>query len=68
MLGKTPHSMNGTQVDLTPIHTYYDTKKLVFLHTDDFRIFCGDLGNEVTDDVLIRVFNKYPSFQKVPSL
>ncbi|ESO07169.1 hypothetical protein HELRODRAFT_76581 [Helobdella robusta] len=31
---------------------------------DDFRLFCGDLGNEVTDDVLNRVFSKYPSFQK----
>lgn len=26
------------------------------------RIFCGDLGNEVTDDILARVFNKYSSF------
>ncbi|KAI8500460.1 RNA-binding protein 42 [Branchiostoma belcheri] len=32
--------------------------------TDDFRIFCGDLGNEVNDDVLARAFNKYPSFLK----
>ncbi|XP_033217953.1 RNA-binding protein 42 [Belonocnema kinseyi] len=31
---------------------------------DDFRIFCGDLGNDVTDEMLIRVFGKYPSFQK----
>ena len=30
----------------------------------DFRLFCGDLGNDVTDDVLTRTFNKYPSFQK----
>ena len=32
--------------------------------SDDFRLFCGDLGNEVTDDILIRTFNRYPSFQK----
>lgn len=32
--------------------------------TDDFRIFCGDLGNDVTDEMLVRVFGKYPSFQK----
>ncbi|KAK8784027.1 hypothetical protein V5799_009604 [Amblyomma americanum] len=32
--------------------------------TDDFRIFCGDLGNDVTDEVLIRVFGKFPSFLK----
>jgi hypothetical protein len=31
---------------------------------DDFRLFCGDLGNEVNDDALTRAFNKYPSFQK----
>ncbi|XP_026482752.1 RNA-binding protein 42-like [Ctenocephalides felis] len=31
---------------------------------DDFRIFCGDLGNDVTDELLIRTFNKYPSFLK----
>ncbi|KAF3322242.1 RNA-binding protein 42-like protein [Carex littledalei] len=28
----------------------------------DFRLFCGDLGNEVNDDVLTRAFSKYPSF------
>lgn len=32
--------------------------------TDDFRIFCGDLGNEVTDEVLTRAFSKFPSFVK----
>uniref|UniRef100_A0ABD2WNF1 RNA-binding protein 42 n=1 Tax=Trichogramma kaykai TaxID=54128 RepID=A0ABD2WNF1_9HYME len=31
---------------------------------DDFRIFCGDLGNDVTDEMLVRVFSKYSSFQK----
>ncbi|KAK3740566.1 hypothetical protein QZH41_014961, partial [Actinostola sp. cb2023] len=31
---------------------------------DDFRIFCGDLGNEVTDESLTRAFTKYPSFLK----
>ncbi|KAF4528116.1 hypothetical protein B566_EDAN016597 [Ephemera danica] len=30
----------------------------------DFRIFCGDLGNDVTDEVLTRAFNRFPSFQK----
>lgn len=29
---------------------------------DDFRLFAGDLGNDVSDDVLVRTFNKYPSF------
>ena len=31
---------------------------------NDFRIFCGDLGNEVNDEALARAFKKYPSFQK----
>lgn len=31
---------------------------------NDFRIFCGDLGNEVSDEILSNAFRKYPSFQK----
>ena len=31
---------------------------------DDFRVFCGDLGNEVTDEILTRTFSKYPSLLK----
>ena len=27
-------------------------------------MFCGDLGNEVTDETLQRAFGKYPSFVK----
>lgn len=37
---------------------------MVCFVADDFRIFCGDLGNDVTDEVLTRAFNKYPSFQR----
>ena len=37
---------------------------LYVLFTDDFRIFCGDIGNEVTDELLTKVFCKYPSFLK----
>ncbi|CAN6279241.1 unnamed protein product, partial [Urochloa humidicola] len=29
---------------------------------NDFRLFCGDLGNEVNDDVLTKAFSKFPSF------
>ncbi|GJM85559.1 hypothetical protein PR202_ga02020 [Eleusine coracana subsp. coracana] len=29
---------------------------------NDFRLFCGDLGNEVNDDILTKAFSKYPSF------
>ncbi|KAI7693241.1 hypothetical protein SSS_08239 [Sarcoptes scabiei] len=32
--------------------------------SNDFRLFCGDLGNDVSDDVLTRAFNRYPSFLK----
>ncbi|KAL1919235.1 uncharacterized protein VTP21DRAFT_1927 [Calcarisporiella thermophila] len=31
---------------------------------NDFRIFCGDLGKEVTDQMLEEAFKKYPSFQR----
>ncbi|CAI8027765.1 RNA-binding protein 42 [Geodia barretti] len=31
---------------------------------NDFRIFVGDLGNDVNDDLLARTFSKYPSFLK----
>lgn len=31
---------------------------------NDFRIFCGDLGNEVTDAVLAKAFSHYKSFAK----
>ncbi|KAJ3283493.1 hypothetical protein HDU79_009000 [Rhizoclosmatium sp. JEL0117] len=36
----------------------------VVLFSDDFRLFCGDLGNEVGDELLTRTFSKYPSFVK----
>ncbi|KAL4353083.1 hypothetical protein GQ457_06G018620 [Hibiscus cannabinus] len=29
---------------------------------NDFRLFCGDLGNEVNDDVLSKAFARFPSF------
>ncbi|RKP23328.1 hypothetical protein SYNPS1DRAFT_11350, partial [Syncephalis pseudoplumigaleata] len=31
---------------------------------NDFRIFVGDLGNEVMDEHLAQAFSKYPSMQK----
>ncbi|CAL5084839.1 unnamed protein product [Urochloa decumbens] len=30
--------------------------------TDDYRLFCGDIGNEVNDDVLSKAFSRFPSF------
>ncbi|KAG2186056.1 hypothetical protein INT43_002494 [Umbelopsis isabellina] len=32
--------------------------------SNDYRLFAGDLGPEVDDDMLTRAFSKYPSFQK----
>lgn len=29
---------------------------------DDYRLFCGDLGNEVNDDVLSKAFTRFPTF------
>ncbi|KAL6581650.1 hypothetical protein OROMI_007573 [Orobanche minor] len=29
---------------------------------NDYRLFCGDLGNEVNDDVLSKAFVRFPSF------
>jgi RNA recognition motif-containing protein len=31
---------------------------------NDYRVFCGDLGNEVTDEILANAFRKYPTFVK----
>ncbi|KAJ6221557.1 hypothetical protein RDWZM_000102 [Blomia tropicalis] len=48
--------MAGGQVWEDPSLTEWDP--------NDFRIFCGDLGNDVTDDVLTRSFNRFNSFVK----
>lgn len=37
---------------------------ILVLLIDDFRIFVGDLGNDVNDDTLARSFSKYQSFLK----
>lgn len=42
----------------------WEDTSLVDWDPSDFRLFCGDLGNDVTDEVLTRVFGRYPSFQK----
>ncbi|OWZ18645.1 RNA-binding protein [Phytophthora megakarya] len=31
---------------------------------NDFRLFCGDLGNEVSEELLAHSFSKYASFQR----
>lgn len=42
----------------------WEDKSLAEWDPNDFRIFCGDLGNEVSDELLAKAFRKYPSFQK----
>ncbi|KAA0702752.1 RNA-binding protein 42 [Triplophysa tibetana] len=42
----------------------WEDTSLLDWESDDFRIFCGDLGNEVNDDILARAFSRYPSFLK----
>ncbi|KAJ6951595.1 RNA-binding protein 42-like [Populus alba x Populus x berolinensis] len=35
---------------------------------NDYRVFCGDLGNEVNDDVLSKAFSRFPSFNLARSV
>lgn len=43
-------------------NSYCACMVIYFFCVDDFRLFCGDLGNEVNDDILSKAFSKYPSF------
>jgi hypothetical protein len=36
--------------------------RLCWHSADDYRLFCGDLGNEVNDDVLSKAFSRFPTF------
>ena len=42
----------------------WEDQSLLQWDNNDFRLFAGDLGNDVTDEVLTRTFSRYPSFQK----
>jgi hypothetical protein len=67
---KNPISLKVIHHHQNPIVTkegliLYDYNELYgSLVSDDFRIFCGDLGNDVTDEILTRAFSKYQSFLK----
>jgi RNA recognition motif-containing protein len=37
---------------------------LLIFFIDDYRLFCGDLGNEIGDEGLARAFAKYPTLLK----
>lgn len=41
--------------------TVWEDQTLDDWDSNDFRLFVGDIGNEVTDDALLRAFNQYPS-------
>lgn len=44
--------------------TVWEDDSLTDWDPNDFRLFIGDIGNEVTDDALLRAFNRYPSLLK----
>lgn len=58
----TPTKKKGKKVIRMAGQQVWEDSSLVEWDPDDFRIFCGDLGNDVTDDMLTRVFSKYPTF------
>eukprot|EP00096_Caligus_rogercresseyi_P006271 TRINITY_DN22599_c0_g1_i1.p1 TRINITY_DN22599_c0_g1~~TRINITY_DN22599_c0_g1_i1.p1 ORF type:complete len:270 (+),score=102.03 TRINITY_DN22599_c0_g1_i1:116-925(+) len=43
---------------------FWEDDSLKDWEKNDYRIFCGDLGNDVTDEVLSRTFSRYSSFLK----
>lgn len=46
----------------------WEDKSLAEWPDGDYRLFAGDIGNEVTDDLLSRAFSRYPSFAKAKVL
>ncbi|XP_063960047.1 RNA-binding protein 42-like isoform X1 [Lytechinus pictus] len=42
--------------------TTWEDDSLAEWDPNDFRLFAGDLGNEVTEDTLTKVFGSYPSY------
>lgn len=44
--------------------TTWEDPTLAEWDPDDYRVFCGDLGNDVTDELLKSTFEKYASFVK----
>ena len=62
-LAEWPESM--TSHDSALVHAFDFLVVVIFcLCVDDFRLFVGDLGHEVNDDILANAFSMYPSFQK----
>lgn len=44
--------------------TTWEDPTLAEWDPDDYRVFVGDLGNDVTDELLKNTFKQYPSFVK----
>ncbi|KAH7823243.1 putative RNA-binding protein 42 [Monocercomonoides exilis] len=42
----------------------WEDKSMLEWDDDDYRMWCGDLGPEVTEETLSQAFSIYPSFQK----
>lgn len=64
-LGRILRSQNGKMVIFLFINFFTLNSDLIStLIVGDFRLFCGDLGNDVTDELLTRIFSRYPSFTK----
>ncbi|KAI9304569.1 hypothetical protein BJ944DRAFT_163334 [Cunninghamella echinulata] len=42
----------------------WEDQSLADWDDNDYRLFAGDLGNEVTDETLFKAFAKYPTCQK----
>jgi len=54
----------GNKFMRTAAGEVWEDKTLAEWPENDFRLFCGDLGNEVNDTVLAKAFAKYSSFAK----
>ena len=51
---------------MEPLYARFNSAgiRVLILFIAWFRLFVGDLSNDVSDDVLSNAFNKYTSFQK----
>ena len=59
--------MGGSDVaGVEPLYARFNSAgiRVLILFIAWFRLFVGDLSNDVSDDVLSNAFNKYTSFQK----
>jgi hypothetical protein len=61
--GKSIVRAGGGEVWADPTLVHWDDGMIagLILILDDYRLFAGDLGNEVTDELLAKAFSKYPS-------